>query len=191
MLANAVRGCLRYWRSSLTMLGSSPLSLLSSTGKQWLQDAVGTEDLNWDVLSPSSSGPDSVDADIAGSLFRRQYTSLPPKNEARHLLNTYFKFFNTFCPMFDEQDFMLHFEQQYPIQLEPSTENWALMNSALALACLLDQNFSSKAWLYWKNAAQCWGSFFMHVPSLVSVQALVAMVHPCQRNVFCMPCSRD
>lgn len=93
--------------------------------------------------------------------------------------------------MFEEQDFMLRFEQEYPIQPEPSAENWACLNSALALACLLDQDFSSKAWLYWKNAALSWGAFFTHAPSLVSAQALVTMVGPCLLNVFGMLCSRD
>ena len=161
------------------MLGSSPLSLLSSKGKQWLQDAIGDEALDWDVLSPSLPGLDPADVDLVGPLFNRQYTSLPPKDEARHLLNTYFEVFNPFCPLIDEQDFMLWFEQQYPIQPESSAENWACLNAALALACLLDQDFSSQAWLYWKNAAQSWGAFFTHVPSLVSVQALLTMVGPC------------
>lgn len=161
------------------MLGSSPLSLLSSTGKQWLQDAIGDEALDWDVLSPSLPGLDPADVDLVGPLFNRQYTSLPPKDEARHLLNRYFEVFNPFCPLIDEQDFMLWFEQQYPIQPESSAENWACLNAALALACLLDQDFSSQAWLYWKNAAQSWGAFFTHVPSLVSVQALLTMVGPC------------
>lgn len=167
------------------------MSLLSSTGKKWLQDAVGNEVLKWDVLLPSSPGPDLADVDISGSPYHRQYTSLPPKDEARHLLNTYFKNFNTLCPMFEEQDFMLRFEQEYPIQPEPSAENWACLNSALALACLLDQDFSFKAWLYWKNAALSWGAFFTHAPSLVSAQALVTMVGPCLLNVFGMLCSRD
>ncbi|KAL4783557.1 hypothetical protein BJX76DRAFT_368311 [Aspergillus varians] len=155
--------------------GSSPLSMLSPEGNQWLHGAVGDGVLNWDILSPSIFGPDSPDLNTTHPPFCRQFISLPPKDDARHLLNNYFKSFNPFCPTFDEKEFMLRFEHEYPIQPDSSAEKWACLNSALALACLLDPRFCSKAWLFWKNATLSWGAFFTQSPNLLSAQALVAM----------------
>lgn len=160
----------------LTHTGSSLFSIFSPEGKQWLHKAVGEEPFNWDVLSPFAFGPpDAAFGDSTGPRLPQQFITLPPKDVARSLLHTYFHGFNSFCPTFEETDFMLGFELEYPISPE-SSEKWACLNAALALGCLLDQHSHSKAWLFWKNATLSWEAFITHAPSLLSAQALVAMV---------------
>ncbi|KAI9369378.1 hypothetical protein BJX61DRAFT_151346 [Aspergillus egyptiacus] len=171
--------CFALPRSLVGGSGSSPCSLFSEEGQQWLNQTVGEDVFNRDLLfSPSlfDLNPFGVDHLRPSVPLQRPFIPLPPKDTARCLLNKYFQSFNTFCPTFDENEFMLHFEEKYPIQLNDSSpEVWACLNAALALACPLDPNFYTQAWLYWKNAALSWSSFFTAVPSLVSAQALVAM----------------
>ncbi|KAL3478281.1 hypothetical protein BJX99DRAFT_224571 [Aspergillus californicus] len=163
--------CFALPRSLVGQPGSSPFSIFSLEGKQWLHNAVGEEFFDWDLLSPSPFGSDLPPT----SSFRRPYIPLPAKDAARCLFKSYFKKFNTFCPAFDEPDFMLRFERHYP--MEPhDTEMWAFLNAVLALACLLDRTSYTDSWLYWKNATLSWESFFSNAPSLMSAQALVAMI---------------
>ncbi|KAL4794965.1 hypothetical protein BDV19DRAFT_178374 [Aspergillus venezuelensis] len=166
--------CFTLPRSLVNDPRSQPFSVFSSAGDQWLQDAVGDEPLDCNLMLPSSIGPDLTDADFHSSL-RRQFIALPPKDEARRLLKTYFESVNPFVPTFEEHEVMLHFEQDYPILPESSAEKWACLNATLAVASLLDPDSCSKAWLYWKNATMSWGAFFTHTPSLLSVQALITM----------------
>ncbi|KAL4929758.1 fungal specific transcription factor domain-containing protein [Aspergillus undulatus] len=167
--------CFSLPRSLVDRPHSSPFSIFSTAGNQWLAEALGDEFLNWDVLLPSPFGSELTDADVHCAPLRRQFIPLPPKDEARYLLNLYFQSVNPFCPTFEEHDFMLHFENEYPIRPEPSAEKWACLNSALAVACLLDPSRCPKGWLYWKNATMSWGAFFAHAPNLPSAQALITM----------------
>ncbi|KAL4863018.1 hypothetical protein BDV12DRAFT_34254 [Aspergillus spectabilis] len=167
--------CFSLPRSLVSRPGSSPFSIFSPEGKQWLHKAVGNEVFNWDILSPFAFGPDATfDNTPSPSRLPEQFIHLPSKDVARSLLRTYFQGFNSFCPTFEEQDFMLRFELEYPIRPE-SSELWACLNATLALACLLDQHFRSKAWLFWKNAMLSWEAFITHAPSLLSAQALLTM----------------
>ncbi|KAL4940213.1 hypothetical protein BDV06DRAFT_24495 [Aspergillus oleicola] len=167
--------CFTLPRSLVNQPLSYPFSVFSSAGDQWLQDALGDEPLDWGLMLPSSFGPELTDADFFPSSLRRQFIALPPKDEARRLLSTYFESINPFCPTLEEHEVMLHFEQEYPILPESSAEKWACLNATLAVACLLDRNSCSKAWLFWKNATMSWGAFFTHAPSLLSAQALITM----------------
>ncbi|KAL2826963.1 hypothetical protein BDW59DRAFT_144459 [Aspergillus cavernicola] len=168
--------CFTLPRSIVSQPGSSPVSILSSEGKKWLHKAVGEEFFNWDALSPFPYGSNSTTSFASSSPhLRRPFIPLPAKDVARGLLNTYFNLFNSFCPTFEEQDFMLRFEQQYPIQPHSSPEEWACLNAVLALACVLDSGLYTKAWLFWKNATLSWEDLFTHAPSLLSAQALLAM----------------
>jgi hypothetical protein len=106
-----------------------------------------------------------------------QFIALPPKDIARSLLHTYFAACNSFCPTFEEDQFMLWFELEYPIGPESSAA-WACLNAAFALASLLDKQSQSNAWLFWKNASLSWESFMTQAPSLCSAQALLTMVTP-------------
>ncbi|RDW92941.1 fungal specific transcription factor domain-containing protein [Aspergillus mulundensis] len=146
--------CFNLPRSLSGQTGPSPLSIFSSVGKQWLQNAVGDEPLDWDVLSPMFAPDPSLDMDY--SPLRRPFIPLPAKDDARCLLNIYFQSFNTFCPTFDEHEFMLHFELEYPVQPEPCPAKWACVNAALALAASLDPRLSGQAGLFWKNAMMSW-----------------------------------
>ncbi|KAL4904308.1 hypothetical protein BDW74DRAFT_178893 [Aspergillus multicolor] len=180
--------CFNLPRSHFGQPGSSPLSIFSSAGKQWLQNAVGDEPLDWGVLTPLfPSDPPNLDMNYPP--FRRPFIPLPPKQEARHLLSLYFQSFNTFCPTFDEQEFMLHFELEYPTQPEPSAGKWACLNAALALAASLNPTFSAQAGLFWKNATMSWGAFFTEAPSVCSAQALVAMAVYSLGTFQNQPCS--
>ncbi|KAL5337370.1 hypothetical protein BJX70DRAFT_399672 [Aspergillus crustosus] len=165
--------CFSLPRSLVSRPGSSPFSIFSPEGRQWLDKAVGEESFDWDVLSPFAFGPDEVFGTTRPPL-PQQFIHLPSKDVARSLLHTYFQDFNSFCPTFEETDFMVGFELDYPISPE-SSEKWACLNAALALGCLLDQDLQSKAWLFWKNATLSWEAFITHAPSLLSAQALVTM----------------
>ncbi|KAL4876948.1 hypothetical protein BJY04DRAFT_231241 [Aspergillus karnatakaensis] len=167
--------CFSLPRSLVDRSGSSPFSVLSSEGKQWLHEAAGGEALNWDALSPFAYGPDfTLSSTSCGPRLPQQFIHLPSKEVARSLFQTYFEDLNKFCPTFEEHEFMLRFELEYPVGPE-SSEKWACVNATLALACLLDQQFRSKAWLFWKNATLSWGSFITQAPSLLSAQALLTM----------------
>jgi hypothetical protein len=160
----------------LTSLDSLPFSIFSPEGKQWLHKTVGNEEFNLDILSPSIFGPDGTFGNCSGpSPLPQQFIHLPHKDIARSLLRTYFETCNSFCPTFEEHEFMLWFELEYPVA--PGCEaKWACVNATLALACLLDQHFHSKAWLFWKNATLSWEAFMTRAPSLISAQALLTMV---------------
>jgi hypothetical protein len=162
---------------------SLPFSIFSPEGKQWLHKTVGNEEFNSDILSPSLFGPDSIFGNSIGpSPLPQQFVHLPHKDIARSLLRTYFETCNSFCPTFEEHEFMLWFELEYPVGPDSSAK-WACVNATLALACLLDQHFHSKAWLFWKNATLSWEAFMTRAPSLISAQALLTMVHPCLLNL--------
>ncbi|KAJ0425007.1 hypothetical protein BJY00DRAFT_275715 [Aspergillus carlsbadensis] len=154
---------------------ASPFSIFSPEGKQWLRKAVGNEGFNSDILTPSIFGPDGIFGnDIGPPPVQQQFIHLPHKDIARSLLRTYFECCNSFCPTFEEHEFMLGFELEYPIGPD-SSDKWACLNAILALACLLDPQFCSKAWLFWKNATLSWESFMTCTPSLCSAQALLTM----------------
>ncbi|KAL3440303.1 hypothetical protein BJX65DRAFT_290777 [Aspergillus insuetus] len=168
---------------------SLPFSIFSPEGKQWLHKTVGNEGFNSDILSPSIFGPDGIFGDSTGpSPVPQQFIRLPHKNIARSLLRTYFETCNSFCPTFEEHEFMLWFELEYPVA--PDCEaKWACVNATLALACLLDQHFHSKAWLFWKNATLSWGAFMTRAPSLISAQALLTMTLYLLGTFHCNPSS--
>ncbi|KAL3460887.1 hypothetical protein BJX64DRAFT_278179 [Aspergillus heterothallicus] len=168
--------CFSLPRSLVNRPNSSPLSLFSPEGNEWLREAVGNEMLNSDLLAPSIFDADPIfgRSSCAQPAQPQQFIHLPPKDIARSLLNTYFERCNSFCPTFEEHEFMLWFELEYPIGPESSAA-WACLNATLALACLLDPHSQSKAWLFWKNAALSWESFMTHAPSLCSAQALLTM----------------
>lgn len=104
------------------------------------------------------------------------YISMPPKNVAYDIFKAYFHTLNRFCELFDEQDFMSRFEQDYPPNRQRSPSWWACVNAALALAFTRESRFNSSAWLYWKNASLSLDDFFTGPPRLLSAQALLAMV---------------
>jgi hypothetical protein len=83
---------------------------------------------------------------------------------------------------------MLCFELEYPVGPDSSAK-WACLNATLALACLLDQQFHSKAWLFWKNATLSWESFMTRAPSLSSAQALLTMTLYLLGTFHCNPSS--
>ncbi|KAL2796638.1 hypothetical protein BJX66DRAFT_299536 [Aspergillus keveii] len=168
---------------------SLPFSIFSPEGKQWLHKTVGNEEFNSDILSPSIFGPDGIFGNSIGpSPLPQQFIHLPHKDIARSLLRTYFETCNSFCPTFEEHEFMLWFELQYPVAPDSSAE-WACVNATLALACLLDQHFYSKAWLFWKNATLSWEAFMTRAPSLISAQALLTMTLYLLGTFHCNPSS--
>ncbi|KAL4738255.1 hypothetical protein BDV11DRAFT_216079 [Aspergillus similis] len=167
--------CFSLPRSLVSHPNPSPFSIFSPEGKEWLQGAVGSESFNSDLLSPAAWSLDFPFASTpCPSRLPQQFIALPPKDIARCLLHTYFKSYNRFCPTFEEHEFMLWFEQEYPIGPESSAA-WACVNATLALASLLDRQWQSNAWLFWKNAALSWESFITQAPSLCSAQALLTM----------------
>ncbi|KAL2807841.1 hypothetical protein BJX63DRAFT_57547 [Aspergillus granulosus] len=169
--------CFSLPRSLVSYQTSSPFSIFSPEGNDWLHRAVGSEGFNSDLLSSPVFASDASFGNSVGgppSRLAHQFTPLPLKDVARSLLRTYFERCNPFCPTFEEHEFMLWFELEYPIGPESSAA-WACLNATLALACLLDRDSYSKAWLFWKNATLSWESFITHAPSLSSAQALLTM----------------
>ncbi|KAL2839665.1 hypothetical protein BJY01DRAFT_237031 [Aspergillus pseudoustus] len=167
--------CFSLPRSLVSNPNSSSFSVFSAEGKEWLQKAVGSEVFSSDLLSPAAWSSDvSFGGSTCPSRPPQQSIALPPKDIARSLLLTYFESCNSFVPTFQEQEFMLWFELEYPIGPE-SSGAWACLNATLALASLLDKQSEPNAWLFWKNAALSWESFMTQAPSLCSAQALVTM----------------
>ncbi|OJJ05951.1 hypothetical protein ASPVEDRAFT_45379 [Aspergillus versicolor CBS 583.65] len=164
--------CFALPRSLVSHHDSTPLSIFSREGKEWLAAAAGTDVLDSHGLSAAAFGADTIFG--SPSPLAKQFVALPPKDIARSLLQTYFAVYNSFCPTFQEEEFMLWFELEYPIGPESSAA-WACLNATFALASLLDEQSQANSWLFWKNATLSWESFVTQAPSLCSAQALLTM----------------
>ncbi|KAF9895077.1 hypothetical protein FE257_004706 [Aspergillus nanangensis] len=159
-------------------IGPSLFNLLSPEGLKWIGEKVGHGVVDQSALLDQADRyhEDTMYIDpLASALRSTPFLPLPPKYVAVHLLESYFKTINPFCPLFDEDDFMTRFEEEYPVQPEISPAWWACINATLALACMIEDELSPNAWMYWKNCTLSLDGFFIQPPQLLSAQALLAM----------------
>ncbi|KAL2863838.1 transcription factor domain-containing protein [Aspergillus lucknowensis] len=164
---------------------STPLSILSREGLEWIKSRSGEESSLSSLLSGSRF--DSPWAywrpDVFYDLFSsRVFKPLPPRAEVFSLLGDYFRTVNLIFPLYHEATFMQLVEWQYTQQTCDDAARWAGINIILALA--YEYRFSNsqksekdreKAWLYYKNALSVFPELVLRRTDLLSVQALLGM----------------
>ncbi|RDW69031.1 transcription factor domain-containing protein [Aspergillus mulundensis] len=166
---------------------SSPLSILTREGVEWIKKRSGEGNSLNSLLSNSNSNFDSPWAQWRPDVFHDLFASkvfkpLPPRAEVFSLLQDYFRTVNLIFPLYHEKTFMQLVEWQYTQQACDDAARWASINIMLALA--YEYRFSNsqksekdreKAWLYYKNALSVFPELVLRRTDLLSVQALLGM----------------
>ncbi|KAL4784539.1 fungal-specific transcription factor domain-containing protein [Aspergillus varians] len=164
---------------------STPLSILTREGVEWIKSRSGEENSLDTLLSHSKFDspwahwrPDVFYDIFSSSVFK----PLPPRAEVFSLLRDYFCTMNLIFPLYHEDTFMQLVEWQYTQQTCDDAARWASINIILALA--YEYRFSNgqksekdreKAWLYYKNALSVFPELVLRRTDLLSVQALLGM----------------
>ncbi|KAI9376711.1 fungal-specific transcription factor domain-containing protein [Aspergillus egyptiacus] len=178
--------------NSLYFGRSTPLSILTREGIEWIKNRSGEENSLDTLLSNSKF--DSPWAywrpDVYYDLFSSKvFKPLPPRGEVFSLLGDYFRTMNVIFPLYHEETFMKLVEWQYTQQTCDDAARWASINIILALA--YEYRFSNnqkserdreKAWLYYKNALSVFPELVLRRTDLLSVQALLGMALFLQGN---------
>lgn len=123
--------------------------------------------------------------EVFNDLFeKRAFIPLPPEHEAHSLLRDFFENFNCMFPLFHEPTFMHLVKRHYSRNPYEGSGWWASLNVALAIAHrlrimsnMVPQEDDQKAWGYLKNAMGVLTELTMRNTDLLSVQALLGMVH--------------
>ncbi|KFA46923.1 hypothetical protein S40293_03597 [Stachybotrys chartarum IBT 40293] len=117
-----------------------------------------------------------------GPFARASYLPLPNKSTALGLVTDCFMSYNRFFPLFDEDDFMQQFHEQYSTSSPGSPAWWACINVVMCLAhrframrTLNTAPENAMACGYLSNALAVVSELNMLVDSLPAVQALVGM----------------
>ncbi|KAL8650041.1 MAG: hypothetical protein Q9210_004053 [Variospora velana] len=166
---------------------SSGFSIFSPKGISWISEKTGDNSFH-DMISKAAADDTKWvywRPEIFSDMFaRRTFMSLPPKHEALSLCKDFFDNFNLMFPLFHEPTFMHLVEKQYSRQPYEGSGWWASFNIALAIAHrirvmsnLVPQEEDNKAWMYLKNAMGVLTELTMRNSDLLSVQALLGMVH--------------
>ncbi len=164
---------------------STPLSILTREGVEWIKNRSGEDNSLNSLLSNSKF--DSPWAHWRPDVFYDVFSSkvfkpLPPRAEVFSLLRDYFETVNLIFPLYHEDTFMQLVEWQYTQQTCDDAARWASINIILALA--YEYRFSNsqksekdreKAWLYYKNALSVFPELVLRRTDLLSVQALLGM----------------
>ncbi|KAL4926578.1 transcription factor domain-containing protein [Aspergillus undulatus] len=171
--------------NSLYIGRSTPLSILTREGVEWIKSRSGEENSLNTLLSNSKF--DSPWAhwrpDVFYDVFSSQvFKPLPPRAEVFSLLRDFFQTVNFIFPLYHEETFMQLVEWQYTQQTCDDAARWASINVIIALA--YEYRFSNsqksdkdreKAWLYYKNALSVFPELVLRRTDLLSVQALLGM----------------
>ncbi|KAL4885843.1 fungal-specific transcription factor domain-containing protein [Aspergillus karnatakaensis] len=171
--------------SSLYIGRSTPLSILTREGVEWIKSRSGEANSLNTLLSNSKFDspwaywrPDVFHDVFASKVFK----PLPPRAEVFSMLQDYFRTVNLIFPLYHEDTFMQLVEWQYTQQTCDDAARWASINIILALA--YEYRFSNsqksekdreKAWLYYKNALSVYSELVLRRTDLLSVQALLGM----------------
>ena len=137
--------------------------------------SADANDVKWNFWKP----------EVFNDLFeKREFIQLPPKHEALSLLKDFFENFNCMFPLFHEPTFMHLVNKHYSRNPYEGSGWWASLNVALAIAHrlrimsnMVPQEDDQKAWGYLKNAMGVLTELTMRNTDLLSVQALLGMVH--------------
>lgn len=130
-------------------------------------------------LDPASNPHGSISL---GHASLPSFQGLPPKSVALALINEAFRSFNDYFPLFDEQDFLQQFHENY-LESTPSRPGWwACINVVLSLAHrframrTLETVFeTTQSCRYMHNAIAVISQLNLLKNSLPAVQALVGM----------------
>jgi hypothetical protein len=134
--------------------------------------------------SPLDNLGDYWRPDVFHDLFScRVFKPLPPRSEVFALLELYFQTVNRIYPVYHQGTFMELIEWQYTQQTCNDPARWASINILLAMAYMTGQaddrgpeKGRQTAWLYFKNAVSVMPDITLRRVSLMSIQALLAMV---------------
>ncbi|KAL4918969.1 fungal-specific transcription factor domain-containing protein [Aspergillus aurantiobrunneus] len=171
--------------NSLYFGRSTPLSLLTREGVEWIKSKSGeANSLNTLLSNTKFDSPWAYwRPDVFYDVFSSKvFKPLPPRAEVFSLLRDYFRTVNLIFPLYHEATFMQLVEWQYTQQTCDDAARWASINIILALA--YEYRFSNsqksekdreKAWLYYKNALSVFPELVLRRTDLLSVQALLGM----------------
>lgn len=138
---------------------------------------------NWSISTPSHV------------FSRRTFKPLPPKHEARILIQEAFISFNSAFPIFHEPSFLSVFENQYTADEYQPPDLWACFNVIFALAhrframqTLNSRTEDCHAWGYTQNALAVVTELTMLNCELYAVQAILGMAIIVQGTPNPRPC---
>lgn len=164
---------------------SSGFSIFSPRGIQWVREKSGDDSFQQMILKLSADDNQwhHWKPEVFGDIFaRRNFSSLPPKEETLSLLTLFFETFNRVFPLFHENTFIFLAEKQYTHEPYDGVGWWASLNVALAIACRMrelrnidNREMEAKGWAYFKNALACQAELELRSTDLLSVQALLGM----------------
>ncbi|CAH0003540.1 unnamed protein product, partial [Clonostachys byssicola] len=134
------------------------------------------------LLIPLHSAPSFTRAVPPGPFKQLSLQPMPPKSLALELVQDTMISFNRFIPLFDEQDFLQQFEEQYPSSNHSNTAWWACINVVLSLShrframrTLEPACENTAAYGHLRNAMSVVAELNMLQNSLPAIQALVGM----------------
>jgi hypothetical protein len=147
------------------------------------------------VFEHRASIQGTIDEVIAG---RRQYTPLLPQHISSSLIRNSFEAIMAEHPLLDLPQLVTLVEEQYAASLTEPADNparWALVNAVFALALRFkiapgaEGELSTFPRAFYRNAVTVLPELILQDPSLLSVQALVAMAmfaQACDSRSFAM-----
>ncbi|KAJ5293676.1 hypothetical protein N7508_008497 [Penicillium antarcticum] len=126
---------------SSTFIGpASGFSLFSPSGLQWISSQIGSTELADFILNRSRIYMLSWSEEMI-SMWRHLtpelQAPLPPKASADIAIDYFFEFVNSTMPLFDKEEFMKLFEQQYSLDPPVGLPWYASLNVVLAIGGLI------------------------------------------------------
>ena len=161
---------------------SSGFSLFSPQGLRWISEKTGNNDFEQVIKEVSNSCDNHMTGNQAA--FRpipdSEREPLPPKDVANEYMAAYFDNFNNSFPLYDKDSVMERFgKDYYMVNREKDPAWYASLNVIFLIGrsiAMHEREPHGVCEKYFRNATSVFSELLFNAPSLLAVQAMIAMV---------------
>lgn len=161
---------------------SSGFSLFSPQGLRWISEKTGNNDFEQVIKEVSNSCDNHM---TTGQVTFRpipdsEREPLPPKDLANEYMAAYFDNFNNSFPLYDKESVMERFGRDYYMVNREKDPAWyASLNIIFLIGrsiAMHEREPNSVCEKYFRNSTSVFSELLFNAPSLLAVQAMIAMV---------------